>query len=321
MLQTVDLDLLLELPFEPFAIDQAIDSRRYFPYPLDPDFPFSVRLLTFSPAPPPYPLNWHERLEIFVPLEGRGVFAMGSEHVRFAPGDILVVDNLALHAIVEFRGPRRTAMTVYFMPRLVCGPGALPCDAMLLNPFHRPPGCGSPIVRTGDACAPVLHRFLQRLARCYLEGAGDPLAQARCKTYLLEVLCVLASRADWNQTHVEAPGTREARRIRQLHEYLLEHYAEKISLSMAASIAGMSKSNFLRYFKRVTGQTLVPYLNRLRLEKSLNLLKTTELSIAEIAAAVGFSDQSYFDKTFRRHFHQNPREARKSFSSASGREV
>ena len=311
----MDLNILLDLPFEPFAIDQAIDSRRCFPYPLDPDFPFAIRLMTFSPAPPPYPLNWHERLEIFVPLAGHGVFAMGSDNVSFGPGDVVVVDNLALHGIAGFHGPQRSGMTIYFMPGLVCGLGSLPCDSVLLNPFHRPPGSRLPIVRTGDHPAAALHQALVRLARCYLAGTVGPLAQARCKTYLLRVLYILASHFGWNDTAaLEHPRTQEARRIRQLHEYLLAHFAEKVPLTTAASIVAMSKSNFVRYFKRVTGQTFVPYLSRLRLEKALQLLKETEMSIAEIAAAVGFSDQSYFDKTFRRHFNQSPREMRRSLS-------
>ena len=313
------LDALLKLPFESFAVDQAIDARRYFPFPLDPDFPFAIRLMTYSPAPPPYPLNWHERLEIFVPLAGDGVFAMGNDKVSFGPGDVVVVDHLALHGIAEFRGSHRSGMTIYFMPSLVYGLGSPLCDSVLLTPFHRPRGSVSPIVKTDHRPAVALHKALLRLARCYLAPAGGPLGQARCKAYLLEVLYILASHFSWTGTaSLEQPRTQEARRIRQLHEYLLAHFTEKVSLATAASVICMSRSSFVRYFKRVTGQTFVPYLSRLRLEKALQLLRETDLSIAEIAAAVGFSDQSYFDKTFRRHFDHSPREARRTMGLAAG---
>ncbi|MCC6395352.1 MAG: helix-turn-helix transcriptional regulator [Bryobacterales bacterium] len=316
------LDVLLKQPLEPFTLDQAIDANRNFRFPLDPDFPLAIRLLTFSSAPPPYPLSWHERLEIFVPLAGHGVLAMGNDALSFGPGDVMVVDNQALHGIVEFQGPRRAGMTIYFMPSLVCGLGSAPWDSVLLTTFHRPPRSKPAIIRANDRTAASLHNTILRLARCYLAGAREPLAQAKCKIRLLEVLYAFASASGWADTvSLEHPRTQGARRIRQLHEYLLAHFSEKVSVPAVASVLGMSRSSFVRYFKRVTGQTFVAHLTQLRLERALQLLRETDLSIAEVSNAVGFSDQSYFDKTFRRLFKQSPREARRAMSSAvQGRE-
>jgi two-component system response regulator YesN len=56
--------------------------------------------------------------------------------------------------------------------------------------------------------------------------------------------------------------------------------------------------------------TFVAYITRVRLTQALRLLRETELSVAEIAASAGFSDQSYFDRRFRRAFGKTPREYR-----------
>lgn len=66
----------------------------------------------------------------------------------------------------------------------------------------------------------------------------------------------------------------------------------------------------MKYFRSVTGETFVGYLTRLPVEKAAQLLEETRIPIGEIAAACGFSDQSYFDKLFRRHFTLTPREGR-----------
>jgi transcriptional regulator GlxA family with amidase domain len=95
-----------------------------------------------------------------------------------------------------------------------------------------------------------------------------------------------------------------------LHDYLWENYSEPITVSRAASIVGMSKFRFMRFFKKATGMTFVSYLTDLRLSNAHRLLVETERPIAEVAADVGFADQSYFDRRFRQHYHQTPRQVR-----------
>ena len=68
----------------------------------------------------------------------------------------------------------------------------------------------------------------------------------------------------------------------------------------------MSQPQFMKTFKKVAGMTLVAYLNHVRLANGSRLLRETGLTIAEIANAVGFSDQSYFDKRFKRAFGRTP---------------
>jgi two-component system, response regulator YesN len=56
--------------------------------------------------------------------------------------------------------------------------------------------------------------------------------------------------------------------------------------------------------------TFVAYLTHVRVSNAQRLLQETNLSIAEIAAQVGFSDQSYFDRRFKQAFGKSPREFR-----------
>lgn len=72
----------------------------------------------------------------------------------------------------------------------------------------------------------------------------------------------------------------------------------------------MSKPQLMKRFKKVAGMTLVAYLNHVRLSNAARLLKETAHSIAEIANEVGFADQSYFDKQFKRAFGCPPRRFR-----------
>lgn len=76
-------------------------------------------------------------------------------------------------------------------------------------------------------------------------------------------------------------------------------------------IAHMSRSNLMRVFRQATGQPPIEYLVRLRIQKAMELLRSTDLSITEIAMEVGFGDSNYFARQFRRALGESPREFRK----------
>jgi two-component system response regulator YesN len=68
-------------------------------------------------------------------------------------------------------------------------------------------------------------------------------------------------------------------------------------------------------FKKVTGMTFVAHVTRVRITNALRLLRETNLTIAEVAAATGFPDQSYFDRRFKQAFGSSPRQFRKGLSN------
>ncbi len=78
-----------------------------------------------------------------------------------------------------------------------------------------------------------------------------------------------------------------------------ERYAEALTVRALAREAGMAVSRFHEEFRRETGDTPAERLASTRLDRAEDLLRETRLSIAEIALAVGFSDQSALTRSFR----------------------
>lgn len=301
---------MMRFPFEPWAIEDRIDSKRHYRAPFDLGFPFCIDLFSYD-APPPFPLNWHEHLEIFVPYAGRGKFAMANGTIPFSAGDVLVVDNLKLHGIPQFHGALRRAMVIGFLPEFVCRLGSPRCDLEFLTPFG-----GPAILRVDDPLAPKLHDALLRLAGCYFDSSPGVSLQAGCKAYFLEVLYLLAARVGRPQRRSREHVLEQERSglLEKLNPFLWANFSERVTVASAASAVNMSESTFMKYFKRVTGRTFIAYLTRLRLERAEELLERTSLSVAEISHSVGFADQSYFDRVFRRHFSRTPREVRRENS-------
>ncbi|SFB04293.1 AraC-type DNA-binding protein [Cohnella sp. OV330] len=94
--------------------------------------------------------------------------------------------------------------------------------------------------------------------------------------------------------------------VRAAVRYIDANYAKMVGQSQLAAESGLSKYHFLRTFSRYVGQTPNDYLNRVRIERSVELLGRTDWSIEAIASAVGYSSGSYFIKVFRRLTGQTP---------------
>jgi AraC-like DNA-binding protein len=81
--------------------------------------------------------------------------------------------------------------------------------------------------------------------------------------------------------------------------YIHEHYGEPVSRADLASHVAITERYLTRCFRQEMGITPMIYLNRYRVKRAKNLLKQGNLSITEVAMAVGFSDSSYFNRVFR----------------------
>ena len=98
----------------------------------------------------------------------------------------------------------------------------------------------------------------------------------------------------------QATSAQHASTIHQSVHYINAHYNEKITLEAMARRAYLSPSYFSRIFKEETGEPFSNFLNRVRIERSKELLRHKNLRLIDIAQLVGFADQSYYSKVFKR---------------------
>lgn len=82
--------------------------------------------------------------------------------------------------------------------------------------------------------------------------------------------------------------------------YIKQHHAERIPLEEIAAHVSLSPTYFSRLFKEEMGTTFTEFLNRYRITKAKSLLVNSRISIIDIASLVGFEDQSYFTKVFKK---------------------
>lgn len=108
----------------------------------------------------------------------------------------------------------------------------------------------------------------------------------------------------WNEEQEEHSGL--SRQIREILHYISEHYQEDITLERVAKTVELSRTYVCGLFKKEMGINLTNYITAYRIEKAKELLKNTNLKSYEIAEKVGFLDESYFSRAFKKVTGQSP---------------
>ncbi|MDR1642007.1 MAG: AraC family transcriptional regulator [Clostridiales bacterium] len=98
----------------------------------------------------------------------------------------------------------------------------------------------------------------------------------------------------------------EQSRISQIARYINEHYSENITLTSLANEFYVSKYFLSHSFKETTGVNITGFINNKRVSEAANLLENTSMPLTEIAMSVGFNNQPYFIKTFKKYHGMSP---------------
>lgn len=93
-------------------------------------------------------------------------------------------------------------------------------------------------------------------------------------------------------------------------QWILENLGETITIEKIASKVFMNPTYFSEYFKRKTGETVLDFVTKKRMEKALQLLQSTNIKIYEISLVIGYSDTKYFSKLFKRYYGVLPSQVR-----------
>lgn len=100
-------------------------------------------------------------------------------------------------------------------------------------------------------------------------------------------------------------------RMKRVLEHIHSHIDDDVDIADLSNLACVTKSYFIRLFKRDFGVSPVQYINRKKMERAQLLLFATDKTVKEVAYLLGFSDENYFIRLFRKLCDSTPQEYRK----------
>ncbi len=233
-------------------------------------------------------MHAHPFHELYFLLSGKRRYFVSHKIFDVLPGNLVIIPQTVLHRTTSVNKQGYERYVVYFheeyIKDLVSAIGQDNFQSFLES------GC----ILFSEEEALLLRQKLGQLSD---EAKNqDGLTQAIEKN-LLEQIILYTLRHGQKKELEQKEG---ADKIQIAARYISEHFAEEITLSDAAAMAFMEETYFSKKFKQLTGFGFKEYLITTRVKAAENLLKTTNMSVGEIADACGFSSSNYFGSVFKR---------------------
>lgn len=143
--------------------------------------------------------------------------------------------------------------------------------------------------------------IMRKMSTLFIYGnGGKDLRMFSCLFQLLAELTEISVMQAFQEKNTNGTYS-NALYSRRVTEYISQHLSEKITVSDLAALIGISNEYLCRIFKNETGQTLISYINRVKMEAVKELLCTQHLSLKEAGKQVGIENEVYLNRLFKKY--------------------
>lgn len=288
-------------------------SKVYKYKSLPPDFPFSIKFAEMEPYYcMDHTFHWHNYLEISYVKQGKGRYYIESKTYDMEEGDIVVINNIEPHYMEVLPPQKMLQPVVMFDPKLVWSDESRMFDFQYLKPFF---DRSSNFSNKIDSKSDIGRKIFRLLTEIEEEYTFEPVGYKHMiKAKLLHIVTYLIRHFQDSEKQLESISqkSRKLQKMELVFDYINRNYSRKIPLKELSSKAFMSPNYFSAFFKESTGFSPVEYLNKVRVSKAVELLKSTDKDICEISLDCGYANLANFNKMFRKHTGMTPSTVRRS---------
>lgn len=279
----------------------------YRSYELPSDFPFVA--LTGDEwhisHVPSGRLHIHNCLEIGLCHTEKGTIVFGDTPVGFSAGDVTCVARNVPHTTYSAPGCSSLWSYIFLDPVALLGEGAFG-EMGLLNVQQMLSGCH--MVFSGEA-VPEMRPLLEAILR---EMTSRKAFSRICVRGLCMALMVVIYRA-WSEAQQKADALgRYMHAIAPAIDYIHANYMQEFELNTLAEVCHLSPTHFRRLFHEQMHTNPLTFLHQTRILKSCTLLRTSDVSVADVAGMVGYTSLSSFNRNFARVMGMPPSKWRRS---------
>jgi len=254
-------------------------------------------------------LHWHTEAEIAIIREGSSIYQVGQETFQVKKGHLIFIAPNTLHSVNKIPGYTMTSDTLVFHLDLLGYSMMDQCTLSYLYPiFNNSFRLLSHMEHTHPAYT-GLSICLNEIFDCIIKK--ETYFELFLKEKLHHLFYLLFQNNCITETIIPKTASLRIKKVKQALQFIQENYKEPVSVSQLANLCGFSEAHFMNFFKQSVGITCLEYIIQLRLKIAAHLLKTSNLSISDIALESGFNNLSNFNRKFKKHYHSTPSEYRK----------
>lgn len=267
-------------------------------------FPFNIYPCTIPLDFPAVSLHWHKEMELIYVKKGKGRIQLETQNFEGNPGDIFVVTPGTLHSIHRLKGYSMEYENIIFEMDFLGEGAADLCAGEFLVPLAAGKLFAPAQIREGEKDYDLLKRCLVQMEE--LCETKEKAYELGVKAAVLQIIFLLIRK----YPSMEAVSSPDRERLKDVLQEIQVKSSENLSVSDMAEFCGWSSSHFMRWFKKMTGDSFTSYVNDRRLAEAAEALRQTDDKILAISQDAGFANLSNFNRQFKKRYGVTPREYR-----------
>jgi len=256
--------------------------------------------------------HWHAEAEFFYVLEGEVLFQIDTEYFVLRAGEAAFVDSGDIHAGHIHSGSSCSYCAIVFDTHLLASASYDAIQQKYITLLQEKKRTFPRHIRPDSHWERSLLAHLKEMMNVYAEQSPGYEAAIKGHFYLMLHDIAPEERAS-NRSEASAADTTKIDRLKAVILYMQQHYYRPIRIIELAEQIPMSEGQFCRFFKKMTRQTPIEYLNAYRIRQAAELLLQPDRKISAVALDVGFDHISYFVKVFRKTMKCTPSEFRQNY--------
>lgn len=255
--------------------------------------------------------HWHDDIQLCIVEKGSIVFSVRQKEFILEKGQGIFINGGCLHMAKPYTEQDSSYSYIAFDVKMLEFFSDSGFVDKYVNPYIKRKDFYSIVLDNLSFDSAEILGYIREICNLY---ANKPFGyEFDICIYIASIWRLLTKKCDISDNGEDEEDCINYRRIKSIMSYIHENYREKISLQDIADVAGLSKGECCRFFKRMTKCTIFEFVNNYRINKSIELLQNTDLSVGEIAEMSGFGGPSYYIESFKKRLGCTPKEYRNRF--------
>ncbi|WP_252244401.1 MULTISPECIES: AraC family transcriptional regulator [unclassified Clostridium] len=250
--------------------------------------------------------HWHNEIELILVLSGEFNLKINADSYTCKGGDIILINSGSLHYFSTKENESSTWNSIVFNMDQLNSNILDNCSVNFITP----------IINNEFKLPVIIHKdsLINNELKCIILNIIDTYNskyygfELEIKSLIFKYFSLLFKfNLVKKKTNNTCLNEEKIEKIKIVLEYIQENYNKEIDINRLSAICHYNQSHFMRFFKKHTGKTCIQFIKNYRLEKAASLISNTDLSITEISLEVGFTNISYFIRSFKEKYNTTPK--------------